>query len=237
MRDDPRPTTEPLSFARWLADMSRALGYPREADLARALGLPQSTVSRWRKGSRPSVEHLVRLSRVLKTELEPLLVLSGHVDADIGIDVLSRPPEPPSSRTETVRRIEEADLPEDMKEILRQYWDRRLAEERGRVYRFITQFSSPEDVAMEEMKGWLASAYETELPLHVTSAFLDLLSAQVDQEGSYPSPERRHLLRIVGELYERSMTPDEIGELLDEPADVVDALIIEAQALAAGRRR
>lgn len=241
MRDDPQHMTEPSSFARWLAEMSRALGYTREADLARALGLPQSTVLRWRKGSRPSVGHLVRLSRVLKTELEPLLVLSGHVDADLGVDVLARPPEPPSLRTETVRRIEEANLPEDMKMILRRYWDKRLSEERARVYRFITQFSSTEDVPLEEMKGWLAGAYETELPLHVTSTFLDLLSAQVDHEeqqrrnykprhrGQMEEWERQ--VRMVGELYSRSMTPDEIAKLIDMPNDEVELMIREAETL------
>lgn len=237
MRDDPRPTTEPLSFARWLTDMSRALGYAREADLARALGLPQSTVLRWRKGSRPSVEHLVRVSRVLKTELEPLLVLSGHVDADLGVDVRARPPEPPSPRTETVRRIEEADLPEEMKEVLRQYWDKRLQEERARVYRFIDQFSDPLDPSLDEMKNWLARAYDTDLPQHVTAAFMDLLNLQVEREASHLPQEGRPVVRLVGELYERSMPPGQIAELIGVPVDVVDAMIVEAQALAEVRRR
>lgn len=241
MRDDSRSPTEATPFARWLAGMSRALGYTREADLARALELPQSTVMRWRKGSRPSVEHLVRVSRVLKTQLEPLLVISGHVEPGLGFEFGDQPPEPPSPRTETVRRIEEAELPEDMKMILRQYWDKRLTEERARVYRFITQFSSAEDVPFEEMKGWLASAYETELPLHVTSAFLDLLSAQVDHEEEQrrnyrprhrgPLQEWDRQVRMVGELYNRSMTPDEIAKLIDVPNDEVELMIREAETL------
>lgn len=239
MRDDPRSPTEPLSFPRWLADMSRALGYAREADLARALGLPQSTVSRWRKGSRPSVEHLVRLSRVLKTELEPLLVLSGHVDADIGVDVLARPPEPPSPRTETVRRIEEADLSEEMKVILRQYWDKRLVEERGRVYRFIDMFSDPNEADFDDMKVLLAKAYETDLPAHATSAFLDMLDVQVQRveeaRRNYtarhrgPAGEWERQLRIVWELYNRSMTPHEIAKVIDESVEAVEMMIHEAQ--------
>lgn len=251
MRDDPRSPTEPLSFPRWLADMSRALGYAREADLARALGLPQSTVSRWRKGSRPSVEHLVRLSRVLKTELEPLLVLSGHVDADIGVDVLARPPEPPSPRTETVRRIEEADMPEAMRAVLRYYWDKRLQEERARVYRFIDQFSGRLEPSLDEMKDWLAKAYETDLPQHVTGAFMDLLNLQVSTEAVQasrpvhddyeeyrrPKADREHQLRLVWELYERSVPPGEIGHMIGKTADEVDAMIYEAQAMIEAQRK
>ncbi|WP_168221167.1 transcriptional regulator [Actinomadura sp. WMMA1423] len=223
--------------------MSRALGYAREADLARALDLPQSTVSRWRKGSRPSVEHLVRVSQLLKTQLEPLLVLAGHVDPAVGANIRSTPPEPPEHRTETVRRIEEADLSEDMKETLRRYWDRRLIEERARVYRFIDQFSDAIEPSMEEMKSWLARAYETDLPAHVTSTFLDLLSMHVDHLNAQAAKDEDYAtlqqtarrdwyrqVQMVGELYERSMTPDEIGDLIGETSEAVVEMIHEAQA-------
>lgn len=171
----------PGPFATWLASMSVALGYPREADLARALDLPQSTVSRWRKGSRPSVEHLWRLGRLLKTDLEPLLVLAGHIPGNTGVDPFAAPPSPPSATTETVRRIKDADMPERMKDVVFAYWERRLAEERSRVYAFISEFSGPPRPGDTSMRAWLAKAYETALPVHVTDAFLDLLTMQVER--------------------------------------------------------
>ncbi len=130
-----------------------------------------------------------------------------------------------------------------MKETLRRYWDRRLIEERARVYRFIDQFSDAIEPSMEEMKSWLARAYETDLPAHVTSTFLDLLSMHVDHLNAQAAKDEDYAtlqqtarrdwyrqVQMVGELYERSMTPDEIGDLIGETSEAVVEMIHEAQA-------
>ena len=70
------------AFASWLGTMGAAMGYPTDATIAKALGITQSNVYRWKvKGSRPTVEHLWQLSRLFRTDLEALLVLTGHIPA------------------------------------------------------------------------------------------------------------------------------------------------------------
>ena len=107
--EDSRSEKEPSPFADWLDGMARAFGYPRDADLARKLQLRQSTVSRWRKGARPSVEHLLRVAALFGTNITVLLKLAGYIPMDFELDEV---PEPPSAKTETVRRIADAELPQ-----------------------------------------------------------------------------------------------------------------------------
>jgi transcriptional regulator with XRE-family HTH domain len=71
----------PNAFASWLGTMGAALGYTNDAQLAKALEVNQSIVSRWRRGSQPSAAHLWRVGRLFRTDLEALLVLSGHIPA------------------------------------------------------------------------------------------------------------------------------------------------------------
>lgn len=66
-------------FASWLSTMGAALGYTNDARLAKALGVNQSIVNRWRRGSQPSVAHLWTVSRLFRTDLVALLVLTGHI--------------------------------------------------------------------------------------------------------------------------------------------------------------
>jgi transcriptional regulator with XRE-family HTH domain len=73
--------TDPNPFMRWLTTMGKAFRCPRDSDLARALQVPQSTIHRWRSGSRPTVEHLARVGRLFGTGIEPLLVLAGYIPA------------------------------------------------------------------------------------------------------------------------------------------------------------
>ena len=116
-------------FGSWLTTMATALGYPRDSDLACALHIPQSTIHRWKRGSRPTVEHLARVSRLFHTDLEVLLVLAGHMPPGQAFAA----PRPPEARTLTQRRIDEAGLPPEVAEALRGYLAARYVEEDRRV--------------------------------------------------------------------------------------------------------
>lgn len=128
---DPVTTPTPSSFIDWLTAMTRALGYNRDSELARALQVDQSIVSRWRKGSRPSVEHLARVSALTGTPLEPLLVLADYVSASAVRNATV--PEPPAPTTPGERVIKEARIPDVLKNELRGYWSHRMREERARL--------------------------------------------------------------------------------------------------------
>lgn len=152
------------TFADWLAAMSKALGYTREADLARALDVPQSTVLRWRRGSRPSIDHLARLSAVLRTDLVALLQLVGHIEPGfVGAIV-----EPPTRRTETERRIDDAEISDDAREALRQYLAARAVEEDLRVRALLAHHADGDD------EDRLDRIHRTDLPVHVARALRDL---------------------------------------------------------------
>lgn len=69
-------------FSAWLDATSKAIGFRTNTALANALGVPQPTVSRWKSGSQPSVDHLVKVSRLVGIHLEHLLVLAGYMDAE-----------------------------------------------------------------------------------------------------------------------------------------------------------
>ncbi|MBN6058322.1 XRE family transcriptional regulator, partial [Nonomuraea sp. RK-328] len=116
-------------FYDWLSLTARAAGYASDAALAEALDLQQSTVSRWRKGTRPHITHLVKLGRLFHMNIEPMLVLSGHVPAELLGN--TEPPEPPVPQA--VRQLQEASLPDGVKNALLRYWDQRHTEEHTRV--------------------------------------------------------------------------------------------------------
>lgn len=151
------------TFADWLTTMSRALGYGREADLARALDIPQSTVLRWRRGSQPSISHLAKLSTVLRTDLVALLQLAGHIEPGF-----TSPPEPPDGRTETERRIDDANITDAAKGVLRTYLADRMAEEEARIVTLLAHLA----------EGWEISSLDrvlrTDLPVHVARALRGL---------------------------------------------------------------
>jgi hypothetical protein len=120
------------------------------------------------------VEHLVKVSRLFRTDIEPLLTLTGHIPADLQIDPLAAPPSPPPKPiTEAERRIRDANIPEDVREALMTYWRRRLDEEHARLYALLggaTVAKSDKD-AIE----WLARLFETDLSKHVAEAFMSLV--------------------------------------------------------------
>lgn len=167
----------PSDFADWLSRTARGLGYTSDIQLARALGIQPSTISRWRtKGLRPSVEHLLRISKLFGINIVPLLALAGHVPPEAVAD--SEVPEPPSPVTETVRRIEDAQLDDLYKKILLAYWDRRLEEERNRVYAMIDLFESWQAKQKRPDAGTRAlKLLDTRLPAHVQQAFEELVGA------------------------------------------------------------
>lgn len=64
-------------FARWVSALVPAV-YPSHAALARAVGTSEANVSRWRKGTVPSVPMLVRLAAATGTSMETLLKIAGY---------------------------------------------------------------------------------------------------------------------------------------------------------------
>lgn len=162
------------NFSEWLTAMAKAMGYGTDAALSDALGISQSTILRWRQGSKPSIRHLASLSRVLGTRLEPLLVLTGHVSAD-AFGANTETPEPPSAITETVRKIKDSTLGDSLKARLLEYWDLRLGEERGRLYALIKALEE-EKLTGSENSLDVAETYrlmKSDLPKH----FADLMTA------------------------------------------------------------
>jgi transcriptional regulator with XRE-family HTH domain len=92
------PTSEeatyssPTEFAEWMVSTSRILGYTSNSELARALNVPQPTVSRWKGGMRPGVDHLLKFSSLFGIELKALLAMAGyisHQQARISNDALT----------------------------------------------------------------------------------------------------------------------------------------------------
>ncbi|MFE1104117.1 helix-turn-helix domain-containing protein [Nocardiopsis alba] len=122
------PQTSP--FAEWLISTGRALGYTTNTSLAKALGVPQPTVSRWKSGSKPSVEHLVKISELFGVELKTLLILSGHIQGDIVKEV-----HPPLNQAE--RMISDAQISAGQKQLIVEYWRNRMGEEHARLARVV----------------------------------------------------------------------------------------------------
>jgi transcriptional regulator with XRE-family HTH domain len=145
------------------------MGYPTDASLAEALEISPSTILRWRRGSRPSVEHLARLSNILGVRLEGLLALAGHVSPGV-FDTKADVPVPPSPITETVRRITDSPLSDASKDALIKYWNERLTEERALVYELIRIVAGAErgevDV-VDDLAAILRLASQPELSSHL----------------------------------------------------------------------
>ncbi|MET9068528.1 helix-turn-helix domain-containing protein [Streptosporangium sandarakinum] len=182
-------SSDETRFSVWLTQMARAMGYPTDASLAEALGISPSTILRWRRGSKPSVTHLVRLSTTLGVRLEGLLALAGHVDPQV-LGPKAELPEPPSSVTETVRRIRGSSMSEQSQEVLTRYWNSRLAEERGRAYELIRIIEGAErgelDV-VEDLAKILTLTSQSQLSKHL----VDLLREVTDILGTATARPRR----------------------------------------------
>lgn len=185
-----KSATGETAFSPWLSQMSRAMGYPTDTSLAEALGISPSTILRWRRGSKPSVTHLVTLSQILGVRLEGLLALAGHVDPEVLGPKADLPP-PPSAITETVRRIRDSSLSEHSKEALDRYWTARLTDERARLYELIRMLEDAErgeiDV-VDDLSKVLALASQPGLARHL----VDLVTEVTDiLEANKPRRRRR----------------------------------------------
>ncbi|WP_433699074.1 helix-turn-helix domain-containing protein [Nocardiopsis sp. CA-288880] len=157
---EPAPT-----FADWLFNTGRALGYTTNSALARALGVPQPTVSRWKTGSKPSVEHLVKISELFGVELKLLLVLAGYMKGDVR-DI---PLEAPTSKAE--RLIAESEVGEAAEALLSSFWGRRQDEELKRLEKLVAGIQESVRLTgsydLRSMEKSLDDALQTELPQHV----------------------------------------------------------------------
>lgn len=75
---NPMTETRPgTPFSKWLDSIVPAV-FENDAELARALGVSQSYVTRWRKGTVPSVPSLRKLHKVTGTSIEVLLKIAGY---------------------------------------------------------------------------------------------------------------------------------------------------------------
>jgi transcriptional regulator with XRE-family HTH domain len=117
----------PPGFADWLISTGRALGYTTNTALAKAIGVPQPTVSRWKSGSKPSVEHLVKISELFGVELKLLLVLAGYMKGD------PQDVQPTAPLTSAERIILKSEVDEPLKDLLLWFWSARQAEELHRL--------------------------------------------------------------------------------------------------------
>ncbi|MET7327456.1 helix-turn-helix transcriptional regulator [Nonomuraea sp. NPDC005650] len=189
--------------------MARAMGYPTDASLAEALEISPSTILRWRRGSRPSVEHLAKLSGILGVRLEGLLALAGHVSPGV-FDTRADLPEPPSPITETVRRITDSPLSDESKDALIKYWNERLAEERALVYELIRILDGAErgevDV-VDDLATILRLASQPELSSHLVELLKRVTGIL---HGSKPRSRRR---RAVGNEVRFVLRPTAAGRV------------------------
>lgn len=186
------PTTE---FADWVAATARGFGYRTDAQLAAAIKVQQSTVTRWRQGSQPSIRHLVALARLFQMRIGPLLAMSGHVPPDLLSD--AELPGPPV--TESVRRILEAPVSDSQRAHLLEYWDRRLDEERTRLTRLISWISASEETskrdAGERLTAALYSLTQSKVGLHVLTLIANVFTIEMS-----PATRRRRSPKREGPL-------------------------------------
>jgi hypothetical protein len=68
---------EPTPFAHWLDALIPAI-FKNDADFARQLGVQQAYVHRWRRGVRPQVPMLVKISALTGTSVEMLARIVGY---------------------------------------------------------------------------------------------------------------------------------------------------------------
>ena len=192
--------TPPSPFANWLIDTGKALGYTTNTALAKALGIPQPTVSRLKTGSKPSVEHLVKISELLGVELKTLLVLSGHMKGDV--DKEARPPLSPAERV-----IAESDLGELGRELLTSFWTWREAEELGRLRSLAKGLKGSMSVTgiydPQSFEPWADQALQTDLPQHVRRLVRDANQRSL-----------AHLPRVV--LYYKNLPKDGDPDIFTE---------------------
>ncbi|MER7127826.1 helix-turn-helix domain-containing protein [Streptosporangium saharense] len=214
MRSDSR-VDEP-SFSIWLSQMARARGYPTDASLAEALRISPSTILRWRRGSKPSVTHLLSLSTTLGVHLEGLLVLAGHADAE-ALNAKPDLPSPPSAITETVRRIRNSSLSVHSKEALDRYWQARLNEERGRLYELIRMLEGAEQGetnVIDDLPKALVLASQPGLSRHLADLIrevTDVLEVSRSRKRRRPSEgELRFVVRTTesGRVTLELLTPN-----------------------------
>ncbi|MDD7910970.1 helix-turn-helix transcriptional regulator [Pseudovibrio exalbescens] len=77
--------TDKREAAHWgerLQAISHAQGWTKQLSLASALNVDVSTVSRWLRGGKVSVEHLIALSELLNVSLDWLLLGRGTPTGD-----------------------------------------------------------------------------------------------------------------------------------------------------------
>ncbi|MGV9309555.1 MULTISPECIES: helix-turn-helix domain-containing protein [unclassified Nonomuraea] len=174
------PPEESNEFWDWFSRTAAGLGYRSDASLARALDASPSTVLRWRKGARPTIAQLLKISSLFGVRLESLLVLSGHVPAELVQD--PSVPEPPDHVTPTERIILEAELDQQLASIMNTYWAQRIDEERRRVQRLIDLLKADfVPLSDERFSESLANILETRLSAHVSRVIVEW--AQYRQAG------------------------------------------------------
>jgi hypothetical protein len=67
----------PTPFAHWLDAMIPAK-FRNDADFARQLGVQQAYVHRWRRGVRPQLPMLLKISKLTGTSVETLAEIAGY---------------------------------------------------------------------------------------------------------------------------------------------------------------
>lgn len=154
-----------LRFADWLIATGRAMGYTTYTSLAQALGVPQPTVSRWKAGAKPSVEHLVRISELFGIELKTLLILSGHMKGDVSAKDLALP----SSQADRI--IASMKSNGEYREMLKDFWQRRQHEELERLQLLADGVDATVTTTgradPKSMEPWLEGALRSELSKHL----------------------------------------------------------------------
>lgn len=76
------PGHERTPFSLWLDSIIPAV-FRNDAEFARRLGVSPSYVHRWRRGVRPQVPALVKISEATGTSLEILLRIVGYETGDM----------------------------------------------------------------------------------------------------------------------------------------------------------
>jgi transcriptional regulator with XRE-family HTH domain len=130
--DDPT-TAPPGSWADWLADRMRAVGFEANSDLARATGVPDSVISRWRtSGTTPSIGQLRRLQTALQVSLVELLVAAGHLTPEeAGVTAFTPAQRLSRSTRDAIRH--DPELGDELKHLLEVQYDAMVALARARA--------------------------------------------------------------------------------------------------------
>ncbi|MGW0587479.1 helix-turn-helix domain-containing protein [Streptosporangium sp. NPDC002607] len=173
-------------FTDWVTATSRGLGYKTDAQLAAAIGVQQSTITRWRtEGSQPQIKHLVALARVFGMKIGPLLAMSGHVPPEL----LNDAELPAPAVTETVRRIQDSSLNDRQKKHLLDYWERRLTDERERLWKVMdlteeAERATSRKIVSDKFQQALFALTSSNLNAHIFTLLSNLFTLDV-------SPKRR----------------------------------------------